>query len=60
MNTTPASAGRWDILCSDAIMYGFDMGIIVLFIFPNYFKATLGKIIHGNLFTDIYTRFSVI
>ena len=60
MNKHRLPAGRWKILCSDVIMYDFDMVIIVLFIFPNYFKATLGKIIHGNLFTDIYTRFSVI
>ena len=54
------SPGDGTFLCSDATMRGFVMGIIVLIIFPNYFKATLVKHIHGDRFTYIYTRFSVI
>ena len=59
-NWNPVPANRCDILFSDAFRFGFDMEIIVLFIFPNYFKATLGKNTHGNLFTYIYTILSAI
>ena len=41
-------------------MHGFDMGIIVLIIFLNYFRATIGKHIREKMFKWIYKRFSVI
>ena len=41
-------------------MRGFDMGIIVVSIFPNYFRVTIGKHIRENMFNYIYKRFSVI